>query len=137
MKIEASEDGAALAKEDLKEINRQIRAQKRYDAKVKQDLINQAAVRVSEGLDNNALGVWGAIYSKVGSRYSDEAKALKKKIQEGSVTLAEVKYAIAYELADHTWYEEPKKVIKQLNENLAELGLEPLDISFEVDGGEE
>jgi hypothetical protein len=132
VKIEASEDGAALAKEDLQEINRQIRAQKRYNAKVKKDLIVQASQIVLAGLENNVQKVWEAIFQEVVPSYSEDAAETKKSIKDGTASLADVKYGIAYALAHHAWSDEPKEVVKQLNENLVKLGLDPLDISFEA-----
>lgn len=134
--IEASADGAAMAKEDLKEINRQVRAQKKYNAEVVKGLINKGAAKIFDGLNSDNFQIWAGIYNHFG--YSEEQRDNLKLIREEKATINDIKYFIAKVLAKQgVWSEEPKAVLAQVDENLKKLGLEDLGISFGGDNGEE
>lgn len=125
VKIEATEDGAALAKEDLKEINRQVRAQHKYNAQVVQDLITQSALKISDAIDAGSVSVWEAIFLAMG--YSQAADEDRDLVSKGNASLADIKYFIGKFLTRrHVYDTDPKWALKHANENLRKLGLEEL-----------
>jgi hypothetical protein len=131
VKIQANEEGAALAKEDLKEINRQIRAQKRFNLEVINGLMVRSAVKILEGINENNPKVWAGIYEGIAG-YSEDRTENLKMIKSGSASIGDIKFYIAQVLAKSgCWAVDPKERLSQVNQTLVKLGMEPLDISYD------
>lgn len=124
--------------QQVKEIERQKKEQIRINKQVCMDLINQAASSILTGIEEENQSIWQKIYLSLAG-YSSENAADRKAVEGGNVSLRDIKYLIAKNLANHfIWrYENPNEVLEQVNKNLTEFGLDPLPISFEGEEEEE
>ena len=110
----------------MKEIERQKKEQREINVQLSKDLIEKAIEPVLAEFENDNPKVWTIfLLDSIGYSLEKEEKEL---VEGGKASLKEIKYFLARSVAKHyVWnLDDPKDVLKRLNENLKEVGLDLL-----------